>query len=51
MTATKPMSLKKQFSDITLEQAERAIYIDFEGFQEKAPHLIGPLVYFGEFAG
>ena len=44
MTAPKPMSLKKQFSDITLEQAERAIYIDFEGFEKKAPHLIGVLI-------
>ena len=44
MTAPKPMSLKKQLSDVTLEQAERAIYIDFEGFEKKAPHLIGVLI-------
>ena len=44
MTAPKPESLKKQFSDITLAEAERAIYIDFEGFEKKAPHLIGVLI-------
>jgi hypothetical protein len=41
MTAPKPQSPKNQFSDITLAQAERAIYIDFEGFTDKAPSLIG----------
>lgn len=44
MTAPKPMSLKKQSIDITLAEAERAIYIDFEGFEKKAPHLIGVLI-------
>lgn len=29
---------------ITLKEAERAIYIDFEGFEEKSPTLIGILV-------
>jgi hypothetical protein len=37
-------SPKKQFSDITHTQAERAIYIDFEGFMDKAPSLVGVLV-------
>lgn len=41
MTAPKPKSLKPPFLDITLAEADRAIYIDFEGFPEKAPHLIG----------
>ncbi len=44
MTAPNPTSLKKQFSDITLAEAERAIYIDFEGFENKSPHLIGVLI-------
>jgi hypothetical protein len=44
MIATEPKSPKKQCSDITLIEAERAIYIDFEGFEEKAPHLIGVLI-------
>ncbi len=44
MTAPKPKSLKKQLSDITLAEAERTIYIDFEGFEKKAPHLIGVLI-------
>jgi hypothetical protein len=44
MTSPKPKSPKKQFSDITLAQAERAIYIDFEGITDKAPSLIGVLV-------
>lgn len=37
-------SLKEQFSDITLAEADRAIYIDFEGFPERAPHWIGVLI-------
>ncbi len=41
---SEPKSPKKQFSDITLIEAERAIYIDFEGFEEKAPYLIGVLI-------
>jgi hypothetical protein len=41
---SEPKSPKKQFSDITHAQAERAIYIDFEGFTDKAPSLIGVLV-------
>lgn len=41
---SEPKSPKKQFSDITHAEAERAIYIDFEGFEKKAPHLIGVLI-------
>jgi hypothetical protein len=44
MTSPEPKSPKKQLSDITHAQAERAIYIDFEGFKDKAPSLIGVLV-------
>ncbi len=41
---SEPKSPKKHFSDITHAQAERAIYIDFEGFMDKAPSLVGVLV-------
>jgi len=38
------MSSKKEKKKLTLKQAERGIYIDFEGFQDAAPSLIGILV-------
>lgn len=36
--------LKEFFSNISKEEARRGIYIDFEGFQDKSPTLIGILV-------
>ena len=35
---------KNPHASISSAEAERAIYIDFEGFQDKSPSLIGVLV-------
>ena len=36
--------LKRFFSNVTKEEAKKGIFIDFEGFEDKSPTLIGVLI-------
>ena len=44
MTVPKPKSPEDQSSDVNLAEAENVIYIDVEGFKDKAQLLIGVLL-------